>query len=79
MALPTGPWTLDLSQKKNSNHFVGRIVVCRGKRLREHIPEATKLLDAFDHFPRWRVADVQASLSGEGGVSERTQTSSMYS
>lgn len=35
--------------------------------LEKHIPEATKLLNVFDHFPRWRVADVQASLSGEGG------------
>jgi ribosomal protein L16 Arg81 hydroxylase len=35
--------------------------------LEKHIPEAAKLLDFFDQFPRWRVADVQASLSGEAG------------
>ena len=35
--------------------------------LEKHIPEAAKLLDNFDRFPRWRVADVQASLSAEGG------------
>jgi len=35
--------------------------------LEKHVPEVATLLDLFDHFPRWRVADIQASLSAEGG------------
>jgi len=35
--------------------------------LEKHIPAAAKLLDNFDRFPRWRVADMQASLCAEGG------------
>lgn len=35
--------------------------------LEKHVPEAAELLDLFDHFPRWRVADVQASISTNGG------------
>ena len=35
--------------------------------LEKHVPEAAELLDLFDHFPRWRVADVQASISTDGG------------
>jgi 50S ribosomal protein L16 3-hydroxylase len=35
--------------------------------LEKHVPEAAELLNLFDHFPRWRVADVQASISTDGG------------
>ena len=35
--------------------------------LEKHIREVKGLLALFDHFPRWRVADVQASLSADGG------------
>jgi 50S ribosomal protein L16 3-hydroxylase len=28
--------------------------------LEKHVPEAAELLNLFDGFPRWRVADVQA-------------------
>ena len=37
--------------------------------LEKHVPDLATFLDLFDHFPKWRVADVQASLSGDrGGV-----------
>ena len=37
--------------------------------LEKHVPDLATFLELFDHFPKWRVADVQASLSGErGGV-----------
>lgn len=35
--------------------------------LEKHVPEAADLLNLFDVFPRWRVADVQASISANGG------------
>mmetsp|Transcript_496 Transcript_496/g.1153 ORF Transcript_496/g.1153 Transcript_496/m.1153 type:complete len:516 (-) Transcript_496:2239-3786(-) len=35
--------------------------------LEKHIPEIAEVLDLFDQFPRWRVADVQASVSTNGG------------
>ena len=35
--------------------------------LEKHVPEFMDVLNLFDHFPRWRVADVQASISGDGG------------
>jgi ribosomal protein L16 Arg81 hydroxylase len=35
--------------------------------LEKHVSEFMDVLNLFDRFPRWRVADVQASISSEGG------------
>ena len=35
--------------------------------LEKHVPEFMDVLNLFDHFPRWRVADVQVSISSDGG------------
>ena len=35
--------------------------------LEKHVSEFMDVLNLFDRFPRWRVADVQASISSDGG------------
>ena len=35
--------------------------------LEKHVSEFMDVLNLFDPFPRWRVADVQASISSDGG------------
>jgi ribosomal protein L16 Arg81 hydroxylase len=62
-ALELGPFSEEELQGLPSNGTWSLLL----NDLEKHVPEAAELLDLFDHFPRWRVADVQASISTNGG------------